>query len=91
MSHELFQVLLLTMNIMMGAVAIMFGWLLRSLFGSIDELRKTDAKLADIVAAVRADLPERYVLRDDFKDLGDNIFTALRRIEDKLDKKVDKS
>lgn len=35
-------------------------------------------------------LPQHYVRRDDYMKLGDDIFTTLRRIEDKLDKKVDK-
>lgn len=42
------------------------------------------------LSLVRETLPTHYVRRDDFKDLGDNIFSALRRIEDKLDNKVDK-
>lgn len=42
------------------------------------------------LSLVRETLPTHYVRRDDFKDLGDNIFSALRRIEDKLDQKVDK-
>lgn len=42
------------------------------------------------ISLVRETLPTHYVRRDDFKDLGDNIFSALRRIEDKLDNKVDK-
>lgn len=43
------------------------------------------------ISLIRETLPTHYVRRDDFKDLGDNIFSALRRIEDKLDNKVDKS
>lgn len=48
------------------------------------------AQLQLALSLVRETLPTHYVRRDDFKDLGDNIFSALRRIEDKLDNKVDK-
>lgn len=39
---------------------------------------------------IREMMPTAYVRRDDFKALGDAIFGSLRRIEDKLDNKVDK-
>lgn len=52
------------------------------------EVNATSLQLA--ISLIRETLPTHYVRRDDFKDLGDNIFSALRRIEDKLDNKVDK-
>lgn len=51
---------------------------------------------------IRVELPTNYISKTDFKALGDNIFNAIRslgtdtreslkRIEEKLDMKVDKS
>ena len=38
----------------------------------------------------RADIPSKYLRRDEFFDRWDEIITLLHRIEDKLDSKVDK-
>lgn len=71
-------------------VSALFGWLLKGLFDSIAELKAADAKLAEEVVQLRVTLPERYVSKQDFQQMGDAIFSALRRIEDKLDGKADK-
>lgn len=74
-------------------LAIISALLKRTLDASEKRLaacENTAASLQLAISLVRETLPTHYVRRDDFKDLGDNIFQALRRIEDKLDQKVDK-
>lgn len=78
------------LNIALLVISAMGGWLFRILFDRMKGMEDADQKLADQVAALREALPTNYVRRDDFKQLGDNIFSALRRIEDKIDLKVDK-
>lgn len=56
----------------------------------LEACEHSSASLQLAISLVRETLPTHYVRRDDFKDLGDSIFQALRRIEDKLDNKVDK-
>ena len=81
----------LAFQIAMGITAFLFGWFLRMLFQRIDRLEAADEKLANAINELRVDLPERYVAKTDFRKMGDDIFEALRRIEDKLDKKADKT
>lgn len=76
---------------LLTAIAVLIGWLVKGLFTRIDELGRADGRLAEQVNQLRVDLPERYVSKNDFKQLGDNIFSTLRRIEDKLDGKADKA
>ena len=71
--------------------AFLGGWFVRVLFQRIDRLEVADEKLTAAVNQLRIDLPERYVAKADFKEMGDNIVEALRRIEDKLDKTADKA
>jgi len=80
----------LAFNVAMSIVAFLGGWLLKTLFERIKSLEKADHELAKEVAQLRVDLPTHYVSKGDFQQLGDNIFNTLRRIEDKLDRKVDK-
>lgn len=89
-------------SVTMSLITGLTGWLLKSSFDRITALEKTageisaahskeSAAIHERIAAIREQLPSHYVRRDDFKDLGDNIFEALRRIETKLDGKADKS
>jgi hypothetical protein len=82
--------LALAFNIAMSLVAFLGGWLMKSLFERIKGLEDADKELSRQVGKLREELPSAYVRRDDFKESLDNMFALLRRIEDKLDKKVDK-
>lgn len=81
----------LAFNVAMTLVSFLGGWLLKSLFDRIRALEDADRKMADAVSAIREALPTYYVRQDAFAKLGDHIFEALRRIEDKIDLKADKN
>lgn len=78
------------LNLALTLVAFLGGWLLRSLKEDIQELKAADKKLQESVSSIQVALPTNYVAKAEFKEMGDDIFSALRRIEDKLDKKADK-
>lgn len=90
MDTQTFTIVLGLAQLALTLIAALIGWFVRSLFQSIDELKKADAKLADEVVAMRVSMPERYVSKGDFKDALDNIFTMLRQIDGKIDNKADK-
>jgi len=71
-------------------IAFLGGFLLKTLFSRIRALEVADTEVAHEVSRLREELPRVYVLREDFKSALDGIFSLLRRIEDKLDSKVDK-
>ena len=58
-------------------------WVMKSYADRIKSLEST-------VLALNLSLPDKYVKKDDMKDLEDRVLTVLNRIEDKLDKKQDK-
>jgi len=69
-----------------GAVALVFtgiGWFLATLYR---DMRSLEQNLTDLVQ----ELPNTYARRDDLKDLISEVRATLRRIEDKLDGKMDK-
>lgn len=82
--------LTLAFNIAISVIAFLGGWLLKTLFERITALEDVDRSIASELAELRVELPSHYVRKDEFRQLGDSIFEALRRIEDKLDRKVDK-
>ena len=70
-------------NIFIPIICAVLGWFCRELWTAVQELKSDLAKL-------REELPTHYVTKDDFNDRWYEVLKALHRIEDKLDKKVDK-
>ena len=70
-------------NIGLGAVLTVAGWLMRELWGAVKELQRDLSKL-------EAALPKEYVLKDDLDKRMQHIEDMFQRIYDKLDGKVDK-
>lgn len=77
-------------NIAIGLVGALGGWVLNNLKSSIDELRKADLALTDKVQHIEVLVAGTYVKRDDMEKLGSALFAKLDKIENKLDGKVDK-
>lgn len=72
-----------TINLMLGAVCAVIGWLGRELWSAVKELKADLAKL-------REELPIHYVRKDEFQDIVKEIKSSLDKILDKLDNKQDK-
>jgi hypothetical protein len=70
-------------NLVLPATCAVLGWFCRELWTAVQELKSDLAKL-------REELPTHYVSKDDFNDRWNEVLKALHRIEDKLDKKVDR-
>ena len=70
-------------NIFIPIICAVLGWFCRELWTAVQEL-KTD------LAKLREELPTNYIHKDDFNDRWNEVLKALHRIEDKLDKKVDR-
>jgi hypothetical protein len=68
---------------LMGVGGTVLGWLLREVWGAVDKLR-TDLQ------SLQSSIADKYARKDDVQVMAENIMTFLRRIEDKLDGKVDK-
>lgn len=78
------------LQVVLSLAAFFGGWLLKELFSRIEKLEAADRELAKSVNDLRVELPTNYTPKPEFTQLGDSIFQALRRIEDKLDGKADK-
>ena len=70
-------------NLGLGAVLTVAGWLMRELWGAVKELQRDLSKL-------EAALPKEYVLKDDLDKRMQHIEDMFQRIFDKLDGKADK-
>jgi hypothetical protein len=70
-------------NFILPTACAILGWFCRELWTAVQDLKEDLAKL-------REELPTKYVHKDDFNDRWNEVLKALHRIEDKLDKKVDR-
>jgi hypothetical protein len=70
-------------NATVGAVLMLSGWILRTIWDAVNDLKKD-------MQEIERNLPETYVRRDDYKDDMKEVKEILHAIFDKLDGKADK-
>ena len=70
-------------NLIAGAILMTLGWFARQLWQAVKQLQK-DLQRLEVL------MPSRYVEKTDLQLALRDIKDSLERIEDKLDRKVDK-
>lgn len=65
-------------------------WMLKKISDELSELKKADSALATQVNTIAILVAGEYAKKVEVSDLSKALFVKLDRIEDKLDKKVDK-
>lgn len=77
-------------NVLLTLTATLGGWVLRSIHEAVKDLQENDKNLADKVQSIELLVAGNYVQKTDMQHALDALFNKLDRIENKLDKKVDK-
>lgn len=77
-------------NVMLTLVATLGGWVLRSIHEAVKDLQQNDQALTDKIQSIELLVAGNYVQKSDMQHALDALFNKLDRIENKLDKKVDK-
>ena len=77
-------------NIAIGLIGVLGGWVLNSLRDNIRNLQRADSVLSDKVQHIELLVAGQYVKRDEMKELTAALFAKLDKIELKLDQKADK-
>ena len=71
------------LNAVFGAVLMLSGWVLRTIWDAVNGLKRDMQDL-------ERNLPDTYVRRDDYRDDMTEVKDILHKIFDKLDGKADK-
>lgn len=82
-----FQILF---NIVLGIAAFMGGFWLHTVWEELQKLKDADVKLAEKVSSIETLVAGNYVTREEFSKHIDALFRKLDKIDEKLDRKVDK-
>ena len=77
-------------NWIMGGIGTLLGFLLTNIWQAVKDLQASDKDLAEKVSSIEVLVAGNYVKREDMQINLGALFLKLDRIEDKLDKKVDK-
>ena len=77
-------------NTVITLVGFLGGWILKVIWEAVKELQFADKILVDKVNTIEILIAGNYMSKQDFDKIAAAIFAKLDKIEDKLDKKVDK-
>jgi hypothetical protein len=72
----------------LSIISGLMGWFVKALFNEIQALKTVDQDLSKSVNNLTVKLAEQYVSKTDFKDSLDAIHQVLRRIEDRVNDKL---
>lgn len=78
-------------NVALGAISFLGGWVVKNLQDSMKSLQDADERLATKVQAIEVLVAGQYIKREDFDKTVSALFTKLDRIEEKIDRKVDRA
>lgn len=77
-------------NWLLTGFGALIGFLLNAVWQAVKDLQTADKELAGKVVEIEVLVAGAYVRKDEFTQSVNALFAKLDRIEDKLDKKVDK-
>jgi hypothetical protein len=77
-------------NIAISVSGFLGGWWLKVLWDAVKDLQIADKILVDKVNTIEILIAGNYMSKLDFDKIASAIFAKLDKIEDKLDRKVDK-
>ncbi len=77
-------------NIIATVAGFLGGWWLKVMWDAVKDLQSADKILAEKVSSIEVLVAGNYMTKNDFDKIGAAIFAKLDKIEDKLDRKVDK-
>jgi len=77
-------------NILIGIICSGLGWYMKTIYESVKDLQASDKELAQKVGEIEILVAGHYCKKDDLEKMSHAIFAKLDRIEDKIDKKMDK-
>jgi len=77
-------------NAAIALVGFLGGWILKVVWEGVKDLQSADKILAEKVNTIEILIAGTYISKQDFDKIAAAIFQKLDKIEDKLDRKVDK-
>lgn len=77
-------------NWLLGGFGALIGFLLNAVWQAVKDLQAADKEIATKVSEIEVLVAGDYIKKDEFQSSIEALFKKLDKIEDKLDRKVDK-
>lgn len=78
-------------DILLSITAFSLGWMLKVVWGAVQDLQAEDKEIIDRLAQVELFVAQKYVTKDDMDKQISLLMAKLDRIENKLDTKADRA
>lgn len=78
-------------NWLLGGFGALIGFLLNAVWQDVKDLQSADKSLVEKVSQIEVLVAGAYVRKDDFQHSVEALFKKLDKIEDKIDRKADKT
>lgn len=69
-------------DIAIGVIGVLGGWTLNTVWAAVKDLQEADKELAEKVGQIEVLVAGRYVTRDEFNQVLNQVFERLDRIRD---------
>ena len=69
-------------DVAIGVIGVLGGWTLNTVWGAVKDLQEADKELAEKVGQIEVLVAGRYVTRDEFNQVLNQVFERLDRIRD---------
>lgn len=77
-------------DVAVGIIGVLGGWVLNTVWGAVKDLQEADKELAEKVGQIEVLVAGRYVTRDEFNTVLNQMFTKLDNIRDLVSQKADR-
>lgn len=77
-------------NSLLGIVSAVLGWILKVVWDSLKALKEADDALASKVAAIEVLVAGKYVTREEFYGVVDQLHAKMDKILEALNRKADR-
>ena len=69
-------------DVAIGVIGVLGGWTLNTVWAAVKDLQEADKNLAEKVGQIEVLVAGRYVTRDEFNQVLNQVFERLDRIRD---------
>ena len=69
-------------DVAIGVIGVLGGWTLNTVWSAVKDLQEADKELAEKVGQIEVLVAGRYVTRDEFNQVLNQVFERLDRIRD---------
>jgi hypothetical protein len=73
-----------------GVIGVLGGWVLNTVWGAVKDLQAADKELAEKVGEIEVLVAGRYITREEFNTVLNQVFAKLDTIRDLVSQKADR-